>query len=36
MADMYGALRSNEFKVKNVKAFQTWFEQYIFGDNTEF
>lgn len=32
MADMYGALRSNGFKVKNVAAFKAWFFTYSFGD----
>lgn len=32
MADMYGAVRSNEFKVKDVEAFKTWFFTYSFGD----
>lgn len=32
MADMYGALRSNEFKVKDVPAFKEWFRGYRFGD----
>lgn len=32
MADMYGALRSNEFKVKDVDAFKEWFFGYSFGD----
>ncbi len=36
MSDMYGAVRSNEFQVKNVEAFKTWFGNYIFGDATEF
>lgn len=36
MADMYGAMRSNEFRVKNVEAFRAWFENYIFGDETAF
>ena len=35
MADMYGAVRSNEFRVKDVEAFKTWFEGYIFGDEIE-
>ncbi len=32
MADMYGALCSNYFKVKDVKAFKTWFDGYWFGE----
>lgn len=36
MADMYGAVRSNEFKVKNVKAFWEWMSNYIFGNEIEF
>lgn len=36
MSDMYGALRSNEFKVKNVEAFIKWFDDVIFGDEIEF
>lgn len=35
MADMYGALRSNEFKVKHFTFFRDWFEKYSFGDETE-
>lgn len=35
MADMYGAVRSNEFKVKDVEAFKTWFDEYSFGDEIE-
>ena len=34
MSDMYGAVRSNEFTVKNVEAFRTWFDGYIFGEQT--
>lgn len=26
MADMYGAVRSNEFRVKDVVAFRAWFD----------
>jgi hypothetical protein len=37
MADMYGAVRSNVFKVKNVEAFKTWFnENAYFGSEIEF
>lgn len=32
MADMYGALRSNEFRVKNVTDFKAWFFTYSFGE----
>jgi hypothetical protein len=35
MADMYGAVRSNEFKVKDVAAFKTWFDGYHFGDEID-
>jgi hypothetical protein len=36
MADMYGALRSNEFKVNDVEAFKKWFEENCyFGDEIE-
>ena len=35
MSDMYGAVCSNEFKVKNFVAFRDWFDEYIFGDETE-
>lgn len=35
MSDMYGALRSNEFKVKDVEAFKKWFEKYRFGEEVE-
>jgi len=32
MADMYGAVRSNEFRVKDAQAFQDWFnENVLFG-----
>ena len=27
MADMYGAIRSNWFKVKDAEAFKAWFEE---------
>ena len=36
MADMYGALRSNEFWVKDVDAFRAWFDKFAFGDEIEF
>lgn len=36
MADMYGAVRSNEFRVKNVEAFRTWFDKYNFGNEIVF
>lgn len=36
MADMYGAVRSNEFKVKDPKAFRKWFdENVIFGSGIQ-
>ena len=35
MADMYGAVSSNEFKVKNFTSFRDWFEKYSFGDEIE-
>ena len=35
MSDMYGALRSNEFLVKDVPLFKKWFEKYRFGDDIE-
>lgn len=36
MADMYGAVRSNVFKVKDGKAFRIWFESNVkFGDDIE-
>lgn len=35
MADMYGALRSNFFKVKDVEKFKEWFAKYHFGDDVE-
>ena len=31
MADMYGAIRSNEFKVRDVASFLAWFTQFHFG-----
>ena len=33
MADMYGTILSNEFKVKNVAAFKEWFKKYYFGED---
>ena len=37
MADMYGAIRSNEFQVKDPKAFKVWFEANVkFGEDIEF
>lgn len=35
MADMYGTVLSNEFKVKDVVAFKEWFKKYYFGDEIE-
>ncbi|MBA4282129.1 hypothetical protein, partial [Ralstonia sp.] len=36
MADMYGAVRSNWFKVKDFDAFQEWFDARVkFGDEIE-
>lgn len=35
MADMYGTIRSNTFKVKDVRAFKTWFNQYVFGEDID-
>jgi hypothetical protein len=36
MADMYGAVRSNEFRVKDPAAFVAWFkERVLFGDAIE-
>jgi len=35
MADMYGAVRSNIFKVKDVDKFKAWFEGYHFGYEVE-
>lgn len=32
MSDMYGTVRSNEFRVRNVEAFKAWFFKYSFGD----
>ncbi len=35
MADMYGAVSSNWFVVKDVEAFKAWFEKYHFGEDIE-
>jgi hypothetical protein len=36
MADMYGALCSNHFKVKDPDAFKKWFDESVrFGDDTQ-
>ena len=35
MADMYGAISSNTFTVKNVEKFKAWFAGYHFGDEIE-
>jgi hypothetical protein len=35
MADMYGAVRSNVFTVKDVEKFRAWFEGYHFGGEIE-
>lgn len=35
MADMYGAICSNTFTVKDVAKFREWFEGYHFGDEIE-
>jgi len=36
MADMYGAVRSNIFKVKDPDAFIQWFEENVrFGDDIQ-
>jgi hypothetical protein len=35
MADMYGAVRSNDFTVKDVEKFKAWFETYHFGGDIE-
>ena len=35
MADMYGAISSNTFTVKDVEKFKAWFEGYHFGDEVE-
>ena len=35
MSDMYGAVRSNVFMVRDPAAFRDWFAQYRFGDDIE-
>ena len=35
MSDMYGTVCSNDFKVKDVKAFTEWFNQFYFGDDID-
>jgi len=35
MSDMYGTVCSNDFKVKDVKAFSEWFNQFYFGENID-
>jgi hypothetical protein len=35
MADMYGAVRSNSFRVKNIDNFKAWFATYHFGYDIE-
>lgn len=35
MADMYGAVRSNVFTVRDVARFKEWFAGYRFGDDIE-
>lgn len=35
MADMYGAVSSNCFIVKDAAAFKAWFDGYFFGDDIE-
>jgi hypothetical protein len=35
MADMYGAVRSNIFKVKDIETFKAWFATYHFGYDIE-
>lgn len=35
MADMYGAVCSNTFTVKDIDKFKAWFEGYHFGDEIE-
>jgi len=35
MADMYGAVCSNVFQVKDVEKFKEWFAQYHFGQDIE-
>ena len=34
-AGRYGVISSNEFKVKDMVAFLTWFKQYHFGDRIQ-
>ena len=36
MADMYGAIRSNDFKVKDVTVFLEWFTGYLFGTQLKY
>ena len=35
MADMYGTVCSNQFKVKDVQKFKAWFSQYYFGEDVQ-
>lgn len=36
MADMYGAVRSNQFRVRNTEAFKQWFEENVlFGNDIQ-
>ncbi len=35
MADMYGAMCSNTFTVRDVTQFKAWFANYYFGDDIE-
>jgi len=35
MADMYGALCSNTFTVKDIEKFKAWFAAYYFGSDIE-
>ncbi len=35
MADMYGTVLSNDFKVRDVAAFKEWFKKYTFGEESE-
>ena len=35
MSDMYGAVLSNTFTVRDVAAFRAWFAEYHFGDDVE-
>jgi|GEM_PF-4844520 len=35
MSDMYGTVCSNDFKVKDVKSFTEWFNQFYFGENID-